>query len=103
MEIETAQPFSAGFGGDLLLRWDGECLHLTRKNRRTGLPEVRVWHGQLRKLNVLCDSSSLEIFINDGEAVMTSRYFPVLPALVNFGGDQQITLRHWLFADCVLE
>lgn len=103
VEIETVQAFSADFGGELLLRWDGDCLHLTRKNRRTGLPEERVWHGSLRKLTVMCDSSSIEIFINDGEAVMTSRYFPVLPARLNFSGHYPIALRHWLLADCVLE
>jgi beta-fructofuranosidase len=51
----------------------------------------------------MCDSSSIEIFINDGSAVMSSRYFPVLPAQLIFRGDRQITLRYWPLADCVLE
>lgn len=102
-EIVTEHAFCADFGGDMTLSRDGECLRLTRKNRRTGLPEHRVWRGRLRKLTVLSDASSLEIFINDGEAVMSSRYFPVLPAQLNLRGSHQITLRHWSLAECVIE
>ncbi|MGA7585480.1 MAG: sucrose-6-phosphate hydrolase [Rouxiella badensis] len=103
IELETGHPFEADFGDCLLLQWEGEWLRLTRKNRRTGLSEQRVWRGALRKLTIMCDSSSIEIFINDGSAVMSSRYFPVLPAQLIFRGDRQITLRYWPLADCVLE
>ncbi|MFS7180602.1 GH32 C-terminal domain-containing protein [Serratia proteamaculans] len=65
-------------GGNLALAWDGEWLRLMRKNRRSGEPEQRIWRGALRHLTLLCDSSSVEIFINDGDAVMSSRYFPAL-------------------------
>ncbi|WP_134705327.1 sucrose-6-phosphate hydrolase [Rahnella sp. CJA17(1/100)] len=102
-EIVTEHPFIADFGGDITLSFDGEWLRLSRKNRRTGEPEHRVWQGQLRKLTVLSDASSLEIFINDGEAVMSARYFPVLPAQLNLQGSHQITLRHWSLAECVIE
>lgn len=102
-EIVTEHPFIADFGGDMTLSFDGEWLRLSRKNRRTGVPEYRVWQGQLRKLTVLSDASSLEIFINDGEAVMSARYFPVLPAQLNLQGSHQITLRHWSLAECVIE
>ncbi|QQN37622.1 sucrose-6-phosphate hydrolase (plasmid) [Rahnella aceris] len=102
-EIVTEHPFIADFGGDMTLSFDGEELRLSRKNRRTGEPEHRVWQGQLRKLTVLSDASSLEIFINDGEAVMSARYFPVLPAQLNLQGSHQITLRHWSLAECVIE
>ncbi|WP_455269175.1 sucrose-6-phosphate hydrolase [Rahnella aceris] len=102
-EIVTEHPFIADFGGDMTLSFDGEWLRLSRKNRRTGEPEHRVWQGQLRKLTVLSDASSLEIFINDGEAVMSTRYFPVLPAQLNLQGSHQITLRHWSLAECVIE
>jgi len=102
-EIVTEQAFSADLGGDMTLSFDGEWLRLTRKNRRTGLAEQRIWCGALHKLTVLSDASSLEIFINGGEAVMSSRYFPVLPAQLNLRGSHQITLRHWSLAECVIE
>jgi len=103
VEVETDRPFVADFGGDLVLTWDGEWLHLTRQNRRSGEPEQRVWRGALRQLTALCDSSSVEIFINGGEAVMSSRYFPVLPVPLTFSGKQPIALRHWPLSDCVIE
>lgn len=103
VEIETAQPFNADIGGNLALSWDGELLQLSRINRRSGEPERRFWRGALRHLTLMCDSSSVEIFINDGEAVMSSRYFPLLPAKLTFSGKQPITLRHWSLSDCVIE
>ncbi|MBU9811396.1 sucrose-6-phosphate hydrolase [Rahnella sp. SL6] len=102
-EIITEHAFSADLGGNMTLSFDGEWLRLTRKNRRTGLPEHRVWRGALHKLTVLSDASSLEIFINDGEAVMSSRYFPALPAQLTVRGSHQIALRHWSLAECVIE
>jgi len=103
IEIETDNPFSADFGGALSLHWDGEWLTLTRCNRRSGEAEQRFWRGSLRHLTLLCDSSSVEIFINRGEAVMSARYFPTLPAQLTFSGHQHISLRRWLLADCVIE
>lgn len=44
-EIVTEHPFIADFGGDMTLSFDGEWLRLSRKNRRTGEPEYRVWQG----------------------------------------------------------
>ena len=103
VEIVTSGPFAADLGGNLQLAWDGEWLHLARKNRRSGEQEQRVWRGALRSLTLLCDSSSVEIFINDGEAVMSSRYFPALPAQLTFSGAQQIALRYWSLTDCVID
>jgi len=103
VEIDTDQPFSAQFGEALALVWDGEWLTLTRINRRTNQPETRFWHGALRQLTVLCDSSSIEIFINQGEAVMSSRYFPTLPARLTLAGSEQIALSYWPLANCMIE
>lgn len=103
VEIETTLPFSADFGGSLELSWDGELLRLSRINRRLGEPELRFWRGELRHLTILCDSSSVEIFINGGEAVMSSRYFPVLPAQLTLSGKHAIAQRCWSLSDCVIE
>lgn len=103
VEILIDGPFSADFGGCLELIWEGEWLQLSRINRRCGKQELRIWRGTLSHLTILCDSSSVEIFINGGEAVMTSRYFPVLPADLIFSGKGVIALRRWSLADCVIE
>jgi beta-fructofuranosidase len=39
----------------------------------------RYWRGDVRSLRIFIDQSSVEIFINDGEGVMSSRYFPAYP------------------------
>ncbi|MDU1923735.1 GH32 C-terminal domain-containing protein, partial [Enterobacter sp.] len=52
---------------------------------------------------VLCDRSSVEIFINHGEGVMSSRYFPDHPAQVRFEGASDITLRYWSLRSCMIE
>ncbi len=76
---------------------------LSRRNRRTGEPEHRYWRGDLSQLQILCDRSSIEIFINDGEAVMSARYFPESEATMTFSGSGRLTLQHWLLAPCVIE
>jgi sucrose-6-phosphate hydrolase SacC (GH32 family) len=46
----------------------------------------RYWRGEVRSLRIFIDRSSVEIFINDGEGVMSSRYFPDYPAQLIFSG-----------------
>lgn len=50
---------------------------LQRRNVRTNSMETRTCKlDSLNMLQILMDSSSLEIFINEGEEVFTARYFP---------------------------
>ncbi|MDR9963570.1 GH32 C-terminal domain-containing protein [Enterobacter cloacae subsp. cloacae] len=46
-----------------------------RASLQTGETLTRYWLGEVHHLRVLCDRSSVEIFINHGEGVMSSRYF----------------------------
>ncbi|MBJ7222412.1 MULTISPECIES: glycoside hydrolase family 32 protein [unclassified Brenneria] len=87
----------------LVLCWDGERLTLSRRNLRTGESEHRYWRGDLYHLQILCDRSSIEIFINEGAAVMSTRYFPEGDATLSFSGSGRLTLQHWLLAPCVIE
>lgn len=41
---------------------------------------------KLRSLRLLVDSSSLELFLNDGEQVMTSRFYPKEPRYLQLEG-----------------
>lgn len=91
------------FSALLTLTWDGEKVTLSRRNIRSGEPEHRYWRGHLAQLQILCDSSSVEIFINNGEAVMSARYFPGHDASVTFSGSGRLTLQHWLLTSCVVE
>ncbi|PLR84876.1 glycoside hydrolase family 32 protein [Bacillus sp. V33-4] len=52
-------------------------LILERKNFKDGTIEQRACHlDTLCKLQIFLDTSSIEIFVNDGEEVFTARYFP---------------------------
>ena len=95
--------FNADFGGAMALNWDGTVLRLTRNNLRSGQPEHRYWRGELTQLQILFDRSSVEIFINHGEATMSSRYFPGPQPLLHLSGKAQLALEHWSLTPCMLE
>jgi beta-fructofuranosidase len=95
--------FSADFGGAMTLLWDGTLLRLTRNNLRNGQPEHRYWRGNLSQLQILFDRSSVEIFINHGEAVMSARYFPGPQPQLQLSGKTQLVLEHWPLTPCMLE
>lgn len=104
LEFELS-PFSGSidFAGTLQLTIDEGELRLERASLNTGETLTRYWQGEVRHLRVLCDRSSVEIFINNGEGVMSSRYFPEHPARVRFEGASDITLRYWSLRDCMIE
>lgn len=91
------------FAGALHLTVDGNGLRLERASLQTGETLTRYWLGEVHHLRVLCDRSSVEIFINHGEGVMSSRYFPDQPARVRFEGASDITLRYWSLRGCMVE
>ena len=94
---------SASFGGILQLNCDRQGLTLTRNNRRTGDTEHRYWRGSVTHLQILCDCSSVEIFINHGEAVMSARYFPGSQPQLRLQGSSTLALHHWSLKRCVIE
>lgn len=95
--------FNANFGDAMTLDWDGGLLRLTRNNLRSGQPEHRYWRGNLAHLQILFDRSSVEIFINHGEAVMSARYFPGSQPLLQLRGEAHLALEHWSLTPCMLE
>lgn len=65
--------------GDSSLTWVPEAkqVRFTRKNWVTGKTESRECRiERLREVEIWSDQSSMEIFLNGGEAVMSSRIFP---------------------------
>ncbi|WP_457949652.1 GH32 C-terminal domain-containing protein, partial [Enterobacter mori] len=101
-ELETAC-VNVDFAGAMRLRWDEKGLRLERASLKNGETLTRYWLGDVNHLRVLCDRSSVEIFINHGEGVMSSRYFPAHPAQVCFEGASDITLRYWSLRRCMIE
>lgn len=101
-ELDAAQ-VNVDFAGALRLTLDEQGIRLERASLKTGETLTRYWQGDVRHLRVLCDRSSVEIFINQGEGVMSSRYFPDHPARVRFEGASDITLRYWSLRACMIE
>ncbi len=104
LEFELgASQVNVDFAGALRLTVDEQGVRLERASLKTGVTLTRYWLGDVRHLRVLCDRSSVEIFINHGEGVMSSRYFPDHPARVRFEGASDITLRYWSLRACMIE
>ena len=96
-------PMKVNFADTLWLSVSKLGIQLQRKSLHTGDLLTRYWLGDVASLRVLCDRSSVEIFINDGEGVMSSRYFPDNPGHIRFEGASVITLRYWSLRACMVE
>jgi beta-fructofuranosidase len=71
-----------------------------RKNLKTGLWEDKAWQGKVSSLQLMRDHSCVEVFINDGKAVMTSRFFgqansSELQCGFRFESDKAVNYQHW--------
>lgn len=91
------------FADTLRLTWHQDALCLARRSLENGEWLYRHWCGHARKLHILCDHSSVEIFINDGEGVMSSRYFPQHPARLHLSGSAEVTACYWSLRSCMVE
>ncbi|KGT91727.1 sucrose-6-phosphate hydrolase [Pantoea sp. Al-1710] len=91
------------FSGTLQLKWHEEGLRLARRSLESGEWQYRYWRGAVSNLQILCDHSSVEIFINDGESVMSSRYFPAQAAQLTLSGDAEVEARYWPLRHTVIE
>ena len=91
------------FADTLLLEWHDAGLRLARRSLESGEWHYRYWCGAVTQLQILCDHSSVEIFINEGEGVMSSRYFPTAAAQLRLIGDTEVTARYWPLRRCVVQ
>lgn len=103
LELTFIGSFRANFADTLQLVIEPGGIWLHRNNLRSGEAEQRQWLGSVHSLRILCDRSSVEIFINEGEAVMSARYFPGPQPRLHFSGGAQIALHHWRLRQCVIE
>lgn len=101
--VESQGEVTLDFADTLVLRWQKDELRLARRSLETGEWQYRYWTGAADKLHILCDHSSVEIFINDGEGVMSSRYFPDHPPRLTFSGQAELQTRYWSLRPCMVE
>lgn len=96
METDT---FQVSFRNEAILSYDSvkREMSLQRRSVRTNSLETRFCKmDTLFKLQIFIDQSSLEIFVNDGEEVFTTRFFPD-PAneSLTFQGKVDFKLTKW--------
>ncbi|WP_394516467.1 sucrose-6-phosphate hydrolase (plasmid) [Pantoea sp. SGAir0430] len=91
------------FADQLRLEWRADGLRLARRSLASGEWQFRYWRGAVSQLQLLCDHSSVEIFINEGEGVMSSRYFPAHLAQLTLTGHAEVTARYWSLRPCMVE
>lgn len=103
LELAGQGPVMLNFADTLILTWQSDGLRLARLSRITGAWQYRYWPGDVRELHILCDRSSVEIFINGGEGVMSSRYFPAHPATLTLSGGTNLQARYWSLRSCMVE
>jgi len=77
MEVNQNHEFDIDlFNKNIILSFHLGELKLSRKNWVDGEYEKKIIHiKHITKLEFYCDRSALEVFINDGEKVMSLRYF----------------------------
>ncbi|RGY96446.1 glycoside hydrolase family 32 protein [Clostridium sp. AM58-1XD] len=79
IENGNGSDFAAEFSGGLMLSWDNakKLFAMTFKGEAGGGRDVRRMQlDSCRKADVFIDASCMEVFVNDGEKVMSTRYYP---------------------------
>ncbi|AOV96837.1 glycosyl hydrolase family 32 [Edwardsiella hoshinae] len=101
--LSTTGPIGIDFAGVMWLELEDNVIRLIRRSLADNTEQIRYWHGAVHALHILCDHSSVEIFINDGEGVMSSRYFPPSSARLTITGSADIALRYWSLRSCMVK
>lgn len=73
--INCGGPLSLDLSG-VSLRTEGETLTLTVREGGWGREVRSAPAGTLRELRILADNSALEVFVNGGERVLSTRWYP---------------------------
>lgn len=76
LELAASGPVRITVRGCAEINWADGLLSLAFPSGGSGRGIRRAELKTLRDLRILADASSLEIFANEGEVVMTSRYYP---------------------------
>jgi beta-fructofuranosidase len=103
LQLMSQGTVTLNFADTLILQWQEDGLQLARRSLVSGQWEHRYWSGKARQLQILCDNSSVEIFINHGEGSMSSRYFPPHPATLTLSGNAKLYIDDWSLHSCMVE
>ena len=93
---ETPSSFELTLRQDTQLTYQDGLLTLKHGESGFGRRKRMIPLADLSQLQIFSDTSSLEIFINDGEYVMTSRVYPKQDQqLIHVKGDAQGQITYW--------
>ncbi|HEJ9481266.1 MULTISPECIES: sucrose-6-phosphate hydrolase [Proteus] len=101
LEVELIDSLLIQFSDSLELTIENNQAILKRRSVKNGEWQSRFWSGDIKHLQILCDSSSVEIFFNHGLGVMSSRFFPSAKQIINFSGKNTIKLTTWQLNDAL--
>lgn len=94
---------SLDFDGALILERDASGIRMARPSLASDEKHYRYWRGDVRSLHIFIDQSSVEIFINGGEGVMSCRYFPACSGQLMFSGITPDAFCYWPLRTCMVE
>lgn len=97
VEIEqSSEPLKIQFSQDVTLNFDGKTFTLELGDSGFGRSKRTIELSELTKIQLFLDTSSLEIFLNDGEHVLTTRLYPMSqPEMIQFSGNTPIQVNKW--------
>ena len=101
-EVELFGSLTIYFSDTLALFIENNQAVLKRRSVKNGEWQSRFWSGDIKHLQILCDSSSVEIFFNGGAGVMSSRFFPLEKQTICFLGKDTINLTTWQLKNALL-
>lgn len=102
-EVAAGDSLTLDIAGALQLNVDSQGLRLGRCSLLNGERDYRYWRGEARRLQILIDRSSVEIFINHGAGVMSSRFFADYPGELVFSGATPGAFCCWPLRPCMVE
>ncbi|EMY3601517.1 sucrose-6-phosphate hydrolase [Klebsiella aerogenes] len=102
-EVAPDDALTLDFAGALQLSLDRRGVRLARRSLVADTVDYRYWRGTAHKLQILIDRSSVEIFINDGVGVMSSRFFADYPGKLVFRGATPGAFCCWPLRPCMVE
>lgn len=102
IELEVSTLFSIYFSDTMELSINNHQAILKRRSFKNGEWKYRYWSHSVKKLQILVDSSSVEIFFNEGEGVMSSRFFPSEKMTITFSGKNNVSLTAWQLSDSIV-
>ena len=96
LEFEASAPFELKLRQDTELIYEDELLTLKHGKSGYGRRKRKTPISEIRQLQIFVDTSSIEIFVNDGECVLTTRVYPEVGAdTIELETQAEGTMTYW--------